>query len=357
MNNNAKQYHYVFITNIPSFYKINLFNLLSSHLNIKVIFISDQSLIRNKDFTSNEKKFEHEYINSGPFEKRNKIKTIFKVWASLKKLDYQNLIFPGWEIIELMLLVFLLPRRKNGIVIESSILETKTSGLPWFLKVMFLKRMGKAFPAGVLQKDILYKANFEGGIYETHGVGVLSDNFSQKKNEKNKERPELLSYIYVGRLSEEKNVSELITTFNKINNKLYMIGDGPLKDELQKKANSNIIFLGHINNSELDLAYEKADVFVLPSISEPWGLVVEEALKCRLPLIVSDRVGCKDDLVTNLNTGIVFSIDGGGKSLMNAIEEMNLNFDSFKKSVDNLDFSSIDNKKLSVYKDALTNEK
>ena len=46
-------------------------------------------------------------------------------------------------------------------------------------------------------------------------------------------------------------------------------------------------------------------VFILPSVSEPWGLVVEEALNNGTPVIVSDRVGCREDLVSDKN-GIVF---------------------------------------------------
>ncbi len=71
-------------------------------------------------------------------------------------------------------------------------------------------------------------------------------------------------------------------------------------------SQSNIHFLGAIPNKELSTYYQKADVFVLPSIVEPWGLVVEESLNNGTPVIVSNKVGCKDDLVTE-ETGLVFS--------------------------------------------------
>ena len=72
----------LFITQLPSFYKINLFNKLSRHLNIYVIFIGGQSIQRNFDFISLNFEFESIIINSEKFEIRNKLHSIIK----LKKL-------------------------------------------------------------------------------------------------------------------------------------------------------------------------------------------------------------------------------------------------------------------------------
>lgn len=346
-------YDYVFITNIPAFYKVNLFNELSKKIKLKVIFISNKSAIRNGDFTSGNIEFDHAIINESPFEQRNKLNTLIKVKKVLNKISYRYVIYPGWEIIELMLLAMILPKKKNGIVIESSILETKSTGLAWFIKRIFIGRMGSAFPAGELQREILSKASFKGSINETHGVGMLSHNFISDNMDYQVNAPENLSYIYVGRLSAEKNVHELIDTFNRIGNELYIVGEGPLFQELKNKSNQNIKFLGHVNNSELDQIYKRADVFILPSISEPWGLVVEEAMRCRLPVIISDRVGCKNDLVLALNTGIVFSLSPGGKTMMDAVREMNSNYSMYKQVVNNVDLSLVEDKKIAAYVDAL----
>ena len=346
-------YDYIFITNIPSFYKINLFNLLSVKMKVKVIFISSTSLIRNSDFTTNQMNFDYEVINEKPFELRSKIKTLWKIKKIISKSTYRNLVYPGWEIIELMLLSIISPKNKNGMVIESSIIETRSNGFPWLVKRFFMSRMGKAFPSGDLQKEILYKASFKGAVYATHGVGVLGSNFFSD-NEKNSSRiSKALTYIYVGRLSSEKNVEELINNFNVLGNTLYVVGDGPMAEHLKNKANQNIKFLGHVNNSDLHKIYRMADVFILPSLSEPWGLVVEEALTSGLPLIVSDRVGCKNDLVIALGTGIVFSVSNGGKTMIDAILEMNSCFNHFQEVVNKIDFSSLEERKIDAYIDAL----
>jgi glycosyltransferase involved in cell wall biosynthesis len=86
-----------------------------------------------------------------------------------------------------------------------------------------------------------------------------------------------------------------------------------MKTELMSRADSQIpgrvTFTGFLNQSEISNAYKSADVFVLPSRFEPWGLVVNEAMNFGLPCIVSDRVGCGPDLVVGHDTGAVFPFD------------------------------------------------
>ena len=77
--------------------------------------------------------------------------------------------------------------------------------------------------------------------------------------------------------------------------------------------------LGFINQSEIAEWYGISDVFVLPSEREPWGLAVNEAMAGGAIPIVSDAVGCGDDLVTP-DIGYIFPV-GDIASLANAIEE------------------------------------
>ncbi len=68
-----------------------------------------------------------------------------------------------------------------------------------------------------------------------------------------------------------------------------------------------VTFAGFLNQTEVAKAYAAADCLVLPSdYGETWGLVVNEAMVCGLPAIVSDRVGCGPDLVSDGVTGMVF---------------------------------------------------
>ena len=87
---------------------------------------------------------------------------------------------------------------------------------------------------------------------------------------------------------------------------LLMVGSGPLEAELKMRAaahGSRISFTGFLNQSEISAAFAVSDCLVLSSVSETWGLVVNEAMACGLPAIVSDACGCAPDLIEQGRTG------------------------------------------------------
>ena len=96
------------------------------------------------------------------------------------------------------------------------------------------------------------------------------------------------------------------------------VGSGELEKELRELAvreNLRVHFAGFKNQSELPRYYTAADVLVLPSDGgETWGLVVNEAMACGLPAIVSDAVGCAPDLIEEGKTGFTFLL-GDGEAL------------------------------------------
>src|SRR5439155_13243227 len=94
-----------------------------------------------------------------------------------------------------------------------------------------------------------------------------------------------------------------------------MAGDGPLRGEceaLARTLGANIRFTGFLNQREIAGAYSAADALVLPSDQETWGMVVNEAMSCGLPCIVSDSVGCGPDLIEPSKTGFIFPTGNTG---------------------------------------------
>jgi len=96
---------------------------------------------------------------------------------------------------------------------------------------------------------------------------------------------------------------------------LIFVGDGDEKHALQEIARDappgTVHFLPFANQSEMPSRYLLADIFALPSrgFHETWGLAVNEAMHMGVPCLVSDRVGCQQDLVTDGETGWVFPAD------------------------------------------------
>jgi glycosyltransferase involved in cell wall biosynthesis len=106
-------------------------------------------------------------------------------------------------------------------------------------------------------------------------------------------------YIYAGQLIERKNVATIIRSFAEIRNEadtLIIAGDGHLAQDLKYLTTSlgiaeSVTFTGHRSQEELAKLYAASNTFILASINEVWGLVVNEALASGLHVVVSDKCG------------------------------------------------------------------
>ena len=127
------------------------------------------------------------------------------------------------------------------------------------------------------------------------------------------------NFVFVGRLIAFKNLPALLTSFaearlqsaNAADWGLILLGDGPEETALHQKVDESglgdvVRFLPGRPWFLVPDVLALSNVLVLPSISEPWGLVVNEAMACGLPVIVSNRCGCVPDLVHHGQNGFVF---------------------------------------------------
>ena len=113
-------------------------------------------------------------------------------------------------------------------------------------------------------------------------------------------------FLFVGQLIERKGIDVLLGAFAGLNHaELLIAGDGPLRDRVLTAGDSRVTVYGHLEPKALGDLYTQADVFVLPSLYETWGLVVNEALEHGLPVIVTDQVGATDDLVEDGVNGLI----------------------------------------------------
>jgi glycosyltransferase involved in cell wall biosynthesis len=105
------------------------------------------------------------------------------------------------------------------------------------------------------------------------------------------------TFLYAGRLDEEKGLDVLLRAFARAPGELILAGSGSEESRLRALADERVRFLGPLDRDELPAVYAQADVFVLPSRSEPWGMVLNEAAAAGLPLVATDGVGAAHDLV------------------------------------------------------------
>jgi len=120
--------------------------------------------------------------------------------------------------------------------------------------------------------------------------------------------------LYAGKFEPVKNVELLLAAFvnlNRPNVHLLLAGNGINEQSLKSTAAesgvaSRVHFLDFQNQTYMPVLYQSANLFCLPSVSESWGLSVNEAMACGKAILVSDKVGCAASLVTESINGAIF---------------------------------------------------
>ena len=124
--------------------------------------------------------------------------------------------------------------------------------------------------------------------------------------------------LYASKLQSRKRCIDLVEAYIRLAPRpgidphayLLIVGDGEERASLEARVRqsglSSIRLPGFRNQSELPRFFDLADIFVLPSIHEPWGLIVNEVMNSGRPVIVSDQVGCQPDLVHDGVNGFVY---------------------------------------------------
>jgi glycosyltransferase involved in cell wall biosynthesis len=195
--------------------------------------------------------------------------------------------------------------------------DTQLEDLLWKYMIWFYNKMEKIFsPSSVTAKELTEKGIPEEKII-VHPWGVDTEKFNPaKKNGFFKRNynidDSVIKLIYVGRVSKEKNLHIFEQVMRKISQKrddvcLIVIGDGPyLKEMKSSSADLPVLFTGYMEGEELSEAYASADIFVFPSTVDTMGNVVMEAQASGIPVVVTDKGGPSENIISN-ETGIIVS--------------------------------------------------
>jgi glycosyltransferase involved in cell wall biosynthesis len=320
----------VIITEIISPYRIPLFNALSQHpkIDLHVIFLgeTDPSL-REWRVYKHEIRFSFQILsswrrrigrynallNSGLWSALNESKpqvilcggySYFASWEALLWARQHKVPFLLWSESNLQ------DQRQRHVIVE-------------FLKKKFLRRCDGFVVPGRSACEYL----------KAHQVGDKSifiapnavDNqlFASAAEAARKNGPQHQNqivlppryFVFVGRLVREKGVYELLSAYGRLDALLrqqvglVIVGDGPCRGELQQLAEKispgSIAFCGFVHRDELGPYYALAETLILPTYTDTWGMVVNEAMACGLPVIVSSAAGCSADLIRENGNGIL----------------------------------------------------
>jgi glycosyltransferase involved in cell wall biosynthesis len=266
------------------------------------------------------------------------IRRIGALARDLYKNPVDLVIMPGYHRAEYwaMLLVCILLRRKRAVFCDSTSIDRPKVAWRELAKRWFFGWCNGFFCYGIRSKEYLMSY----GVSESkiayrcqaaalpHGYGVEKVLAHYRSWHERADEPR---FLYVGRLSVEKGLDDLFAAFRVLHGrlpgaKLDFVGAGPLADDLKRrvadlKMTQAISFLGSKSLEEIATLFQTCTALVLPSHSEPWGLVVNEALSYGCPVVVSSACGCVPDLVREGVTGYAFEVGDTG-DLVRALDSV-----------------------------------
>lgn len=265
----------------------------------------------------------------------NKVQAVLRyIWSY--KPDVVNVT--GWATdlsLTLAIVFSFFLGKKVVISNESTSFDQQRSFFKEFLKKILVKMSYGFIVFGKTSKDYLLELGAKTEQFIEQKGAVVDDIKIKQVFEKAKEENYLeeiiktsYNFIYVGRIIGVKNIPILVKAFQNIKSKieeaeswgLIILGNGLLDDEINELIavqNKHIYKFNATDWQSVPKYFSQSDCLVLPSNSEPWGLVVNEAMVCGLGIIVSDSCGCKEDLVQD--NGYIFE-SGNQNSLENAMK-------------------------------------
>jgi glycosyltransferase involved in cell wall biosynthesis len=247
--------------------------------------------------------------------------------ALLKQIGPDVVILTGWQAWPLLQMLF--AARLRGVRI---IMRGESNGLrqrSWYVRALhrlLLANCAAFLPIGKANRKF-YKAygRLDSDMFDA-GYFVDNERFIHTAAQLAPLRARLraawqvpeqaICFCYAGKLEPKKRILDLLQALKLASTQaivpiyLLVVGTGELMDQARAMAKENdlpVTFAGFLNQTEMPSAYVASDCLVLPSdFGETWGLVVNEAMACGRPALVSDRVGCNPDLIITGKTGETF---------------------------------------------------
>lgn len=319
------------VTNILSPYRIPLFNALSDFddVELHILFFRENNPGRRWQVDRESIHFNY-HILPGICLSRLKSEIFiylnWGLWRELNRFDPDVICCGGYNYLASWELLFYSKLKRVPVFLFSgSIL-----GSGWyknFLAKLYKKLIIPKFDAyvtyGTKAKELLVHFGADPKQIVVGRNTVNTKEFSTRiqdltAEEVKKERRRFMpkNIIYVGQFIQRKGVINLIKTFNMLDMPevgLILVGDGQEKENYLQyiKANNikNVFIEPFVQEEELPRYYAVADMFVLPSHREVWGLVINEAMTCGLPVLASKYAGATNDLVNENENGYSFDPD------------------------------------------------
>jgi glycosyltransferase involved in cell wall biosynthesis len=312
----------VVITEIIAPYRIPVFNALARHpqVELNVIFLAKTDLsTRQWRVYEEEIRFAYEILPSWRTRlKKYNLLLNQKVAEALRKANPDTIVCGGYNYVASWQVLRWARQHHVPFILwcESTANDNRAGHriVEWLKKNFFDKCDGCIVPGTTAGKYARQMGVSPEHIF-TAPNAVDNDLFASRANDARQNAPRVTAklnlperyFLSAGRLIKSKGVFELLRAYASLDPNLrsqvglLFAGDGSLRPELELIAKSicpgAIRFAGFVQRDELASYYGLSDCLVFPTHSDPWGLVVNEAMACGLPVICGQSAGCTADLV------------------------------------------------------------
>ena len=259
-------------------------------------------------------------LSDQPEELQPKLKVCKNIWDALSKINPDILVIAGYARLSMLSALFWsFWHRKPAIVLSES-KEDDESRIWWkeIIKNWLIKKFSSALVGGDIHKRYLIKLGFfEDAIFM--GYDVVDNQVFHPDTITDLSNPlDKPFFLSINRFVEKKNLPLLISAYAAYQKKLgenawnlVLCGDGELRPAIenlisQYHLQDSVHLPGFLQQDELLPYFAHAKCFIHASTTEQWGLVVNEAMAAGLPVIVSNRCGCFEDLVMEGVNGFGF---------------------------------------------------
>ena len=319
---------YLILHNLVSPYKTLMFNALWDLTDeFMVLNIAETENCREWDVEKDGARFPMEIMFKGNVEDVEPLRAVARTFSRLNYFNPEVVMVYGYAYPSYWTawIWCLLRRRRLAVLVESQYCDKPRHVVKEFVKRLFIAGCDVAFGAGTMHRNYLVGLGMKAEkVFIVNGVGGVDNTYFGRILEDFKSNAELRAglgipehnFLFVGRFSPEKNIMTLLKAYRALRQRtgedwgLILVGNGPQLDEISAfigEYNLSDVFMpGFRQKEELVRFYGAADVLILPSLSEPWGLVVDEALTCGMPVIVSNKCGSAPDLVKEGENGFTF---------------------------------------------------
>ncbi|MCX8128919.1 MAG: glycosyltransferase family 4 protein [Clostridia bacterium] len=349
----------LYITNIPTPYRIDFWNELGKHVDLTVWFEAANYKHRKWDIRDLGLNFKYEFLKGLMFGAGRQFN--IGMFRKLKQEKYDVLIISCYNSPSEMLVITWLNIKKIPFIFTSDGgFPKKDIKIKYLLKKYLISSAREWLSSGSnctrylnhygADKELIFEYPFS---VDFKVEGQTSLTCEERLELKNRDNLNDVVVLTVGQFIHRKGIDVLLSAFKEIGNKnvsLVIIGDGPLKEEYGSYVSGNnlqnVVIKDFMQKDELVKYYKIADIFVLPTRYDIWGLVVNEAMYFGLPVIATNKTGAAFDLIEDGVNGYVVDSEDIGQlksKLAYLIDNAEVRAEFSKKSFEKIQYYTIKN--------------